>query len=117
MSTVPRKCPKCGAPKVPAEDESIGEYACGSAYAPSADYTFESTACLRAQLSACTDQLRRMKDIIWRAIPLAEHGATQVEPGHSCSDPNAQCDVTCMNAAYDAELLLEMRKAVRESDQ
>jgi hypothetical protein len=54
----------------------------------------------------------KMERALREVLPFVEHHAARVAPGHSCG-PDSRCDGNCVDAARDAELILQIKDALK----
>lgn len=73
---------------------------------------------LRRELDDAVDYSKRLidqRERLWYSLHKAtrwiEEHAVTTDPGHVCG-PESQCDMACMEAARDAELICELRESL-----
>lgn len=68
----------------------------------------------------CWECFRDQRDALLAAckaaLPILEHNATIVSPGHHCGDPSSSCDADCVAAARDAEMIHQVRSAIAKAE-
>lgn len=60
-------------------------------------------------------KLHGLKELLIECLALAEQYRTKPYPNHIC-DPESNCDVNCMDAAYDSKFIQRIRCAIKDCE-